>query len=62
VRDLNRDLLLLQRRVDDDGSQASRRDRRYALWQMANTVHELGHRALRAKGLKGRHVEALVGH
>ena len=62
MRDLNRDLLRLQRRVGDDGSHASRRDRRYALSQIANTLDELGHRGLRAKGLKGRHVEALVGH
>ena len=27
---------------------------------MANTLHELGYRRLRATGLKGRHVEALV--
>ena len=61
MRDLNRDLLLLQRRTGD-GSYATRRDRAYALAQMANTLHELGHRGLRAKGLKGKHIEALVRH
>ena len=53
MRDLNRDLYHLQRRSGDGGSHASRRDRRYALAQMANTLHELGHRGLRANGLKG---------
>ena len=61
MRDLNRDLLLLQRRTGD-GSYATRRDRAYALAQMANTLHELGYRGLRAKGLKGKHIEALVRH
>jgi len=59
VRDLNWDLLQLQRR-DPDGSHATRRDRSYALARMADALHEAGHRGLRAKGLKGRHVEALV--
>ena len=62
MRDVNRDLLQLQRRAGDDGSHATRRDRRYALAQMANTLHELGYRSLRAKGLKGKHIEALVRH
>ena len=62
MRDLNRDLLQLQRQAGADGSHATRRDRRYALAQMANTLYELGYRGLRAKGLKGRHVEALVRH
>ena len=29
---------------------------------MANALHEAGYRVLRAKGLKGKHVEALVRH
>ncbi len=62
MRDLNWDLLQLQRRAGDDGSHATRRDRSYALAQMADTLHGLGHRGLRAGGLKPRHVEALVRH
>ena len=34
--------------------------RRYALLQAAETLHRLGYRGLRARGLKGRHVEALA--
>lgn len=30
--------------------------------QMANALHEAGYRGLRAKGLKGKHIEALVRH
>ena len=62
MRDLNFDLLQLQRRAGADGSHATRRDRSYALAQMANALHEAGYRGLRAKGLKGKHVEALVRH
>ena len=36
------------------------RDRAYALAQMANTLHGLGYGGLRANGLKGKHIEALV--
>ena len=61
MRDLNWDLLQLQRR-DADGSHATRRDRSYALARMADALHEAGYRGLRAKGLKGKHVEALVRH
>ena len=59
MRDLNWDLLQLQRRASF-GSHATRRDRSYALAQMANALHELGYRGLRASGLKGKHIEALV--
>ena len=59
MRDLNWDLLRLQRR-GGSGSHATRRDRAYALAQMANALHELGYRGLRASGLKGKHIEALV--
>ena len=55
VRDLNFDLLQLQRGAGADGSHATRRDRSYALAQMANALHEAGYRGLRAKGLKGKH-------
>ena len=60
MRDLNRDLLLLQRRAGNAGSHATRRDRSYALAQMANTLHESGYCGLRAGGLKPKHIEALV--
>ena len=62
MRDLNWDLLQLQRRAGDYGSHATRRDRSYALAQMANALHEAGYRGLRAKSLKGKHIEALVRH
>ena len=62
MRDLNWDLLQLQRRAGDDGSHATRWDRFYALAQMADALHEAGYRGLRAKGLKGKHIEALVRH
>ena len=60
MRDLNWDLLQLQRRAGDDGSHATRRDRSYALAQMANTLHDSGYRGLRAGGMKPKHIEALV--
>ena len=59
MRDLNWELLQLQRRAGE-GSHGTRRDRSYALAQMANALHEAGYRGLRAGGLKGKHVEALV--
>ena len=62
MRDLNWDLLELQRRAGDDGSHATRRDRSYALARMADALHEAGYRGLRAKGLKGKHIDALVRH
>ena len=46
---------------DRQGSYGSRRARRYVLAQAAETLHRLGYRGLRAKGLKGGHIEALVG-
>ena len=59
MRQLHFDLLRL---LADDrrGSHGSRRARRYVLVQAAETLHRLGYRGLRAKGLKGRHIEALV--
>ena len=62
MRDLNWDLVQLQRHAGDDGSHATRRDRSYALARMADALHEAGYHGLRAKGLKGKHVEALVRH
>lgn len=59
MRELHFDLLRL---LEDDrrGSHATRRARRFALAQAAETLHGLGYRGLRARGFKGRHVDALV--
>jgi len=59
VRQLNFDLKRLQGR-HRDGGYVTRRDRSYALAQVADTLHELGFRRLRATGLRRKHVEALV--
>ena len=59
MRQLNYDL---KRLLDDarDGSFGTRTGRSFNLARMANTLHDLGYRRLRATGLKGKHVEALV--
>ena len=59
MRQLHFDLLRL---LEDDrrGSHGTRRGRRYALAQAAETLHRLGYRGLRARGFKGRHIDALV--
>ena len=59
MRQLNHDLKRLQ---DDarDGAFGTRSGRSFNLAGMANTLHDLGFRRLRATGLKGKHVEALV--
>ena len=59
MRQLNIDLLRLLE-GDMQGAHGTRRMRRYALLQAAETLHRLGYRGLRAQGLKGRHVEALA--
>ena len=59
VRQLNFDLKGLQE-APSEGSFGTRRARSFALAQAADTLHELGFRRLRATGLKGKHVEALV--
>ena len=59
MRKLNRDFWQLQK-DSRDGSHGTRRERSYALARMADTLHEEGCRGLRARNLKGRHVEALV--
>ena len=51
MRKLNWDLLQLQK-GSRDGSHGTRRERSYALAQMANTLHEEGYRGLRARNLK----------
>ncbi|MDE0002230.1 MAG: integrase domain-containing protein [Rhodospirillaceae bacterium] len=60
MRQLNWDLKCLEREAKD-GSRAKRRDRSYSLALMANTLHELGFKGLRARSLKEKHVEALIG-
>ncbi|MCY3624120.1 MAG: hypothetical protein OXH68_20715 [Gammaproteobacteria bacterium] len=59
MRQLHFDLLRL---LEDDrqGSHGTRRGRRYVLAQAAETLHGLGYQGLRARGFKGRHVDALV--
>ena len=59
MRQLNFDLLRLLE-GDRQGSHGTRRMRRYVLMQAAETLHRLGYGGLRARGLKGRHVEALA--
>ena len=59
MRQLHFDLRRLME-GDRQGSHGSRRARRYVLAQAAETLHRLGYRGLRATGLKGRHIEALV--
>ncbi|MYE11887.1 MAG: integrase [Gammaproteobacteria bacterium] len=59
MRDLNYDLKRLQA-AHDDGSHGTRTARSYALAQIADTLHELGFKGLRATGLRRKHVVALV--
>ncbi|MCY3813533.1 MAG: integrase domain-containing protein [Gammaproteobacteria bacterium] len=59
MRQLNFDLKRLQERHREGGF-VTRRDRSYALAQMADTLHELGFRGLRATGLGRKHAVALV--
>ena len=59
MRDLNFDLKRLQA-AHDDGSHGTRTARSYALAQMADTLHELGFKGLRATGLRRKHAAALV--
>lgn len=60
MRQLNWDLKQLEREAKD-GSRGKRRDRSYSLALAANTLHDLGFKGLRARGLKEKHVAALVG-
>ena len=60
MRDLNFDLKRLEK-AHDDGSHGTRRARSYALAQMANALHDLGFKGLRATGLRRKHAVALVG-
>ena len=59
MRDLNFDLKRLQA-AHDDGSHGTQTARSYALAQIADTLHDLGFKGLRATGLRRKHVAALV--
>ena len=59
MRQLNYDLKRLQDGRTEGGF-VTRRDRSYMLAQVADTLHELGFRGLRATGLRRKHVNALV--
>ena len=59
MHDLNFDLKRLQA-AHDDGSHGTRTARSYALAKIADTLHELGFKGLRATGLRRKHVVALV--
>ena len=58
MRDLNYQLKQLCRR-NRDGSYATQQNRERQLIPMADQLHELGYRAMNARSLKPKHVEAL---
>ncbi len=59
MRDLNYDLKRLQK-AHDDGAHGTRTARSYALAQMADALHDLGFKGLKATGLRRKHAVALV--
>ena len=59
MRDLNHDFKELCRH-NRDGSYATQADREHILDLIADQLHEMGFRGLRAQGLKPKHVEKLV--
>ena len=59
MRDLNYDLKRLQA-AHEDRSHGTRKARSYALAQIADTLHDLGFKGLKATGLRRKHVVALV--
>ncbi|MCP5314520.1 MAG: integrase domain-containing protein [Chromatiaceae bacterium] len=59
MRDLNYQLKELCRR-NRDGSYATQQNRERQLSLMADQLHELGYRAMNARSLKPKHVEALL--
>ena len=61
MRDLNYQLKQLCDR-NRDGSYSTQAYRAWLLGQMAEQLHQLGYRGLRAQSLKPKHVEALVAH
>ena len=61
MRDLNYELKQLCQR-NHDGSYATRHAREAILTQIANQLHELGFRDMKATSLKPKHVTGLVEH
>ena len=59
MRDLNYDLKRLQA-AHENGSHGTQTARSYALAQIADTLHDLGFKGLRATGLRRKHAVALV--
>jgi len=59
MRDLNHDFKELCRH-NRDGSYATQADREHILDLIADQLHDMGHRGLRAQGLKPKHVAKLV--
>jgi hypothetical protein len=59
MRDLNHDFKELCRH-NRDGSYATQADRAHILDLVANQLHEMGVRGLRAQGFKPRHMQLLV--
>ncbi len=61
MRQLNFDFKQIGER-NRDGSYATQADRSRILAQVANLLHELGYRDLRAENLKPKHIDAVVEH
>mgnify|MGYP000181583951 CR=1 FL=1 len=61
MRDLNYQLKQLCRR-NRDGSYATQTNRERLLTRIAEQLHTLGYREMRAHSLKPKHVEALLQH
>lgn len=61
MRDLNYDLKRLCDR-NRDGAFATQNKRQRTLDRIADTLHEMGYRKLRATSIKPKHVEGLVKH
>lgn len=59
MRDLNYGLRTLVR-DNKEGSYSTQEARHRILQQAANALHDLGYRKLKPKGLKAKHIEALV--
>jgi hypothetical protein len=49
-------------RHNRDGSYATQADREHILDVVADQLHDMGHRGLRAEGLKPKHIEKLTAH
>ena len=59
MHDLNYDLKNLCRR-NRDGSRSTQANRHKRLQQMADDLHRMGYRHMRARSLKPKHIEALI--